>query len=154
MHFIGDGRLRPELEQIAAGDPSVRFEGVRPDVPAWLESADLFAFPSRWEGLPNALIEAAASGMRLLASDIPSNHEVAGTYARYAPVDDVSVWSSGLQSSIQAPPPDPAFAQGVRDRYGVASRLPAFAEVFRLAMTDQGLPADSYLDGVSAGAHA
>jgi glycosyltransferase involved in cell wall biosynthesis len=48
----------------------VRFLGHREDVPEILAAADLFVFPSFYEGLPGAVIEAMALGLPIVASDI------------------------------------------------------------------------------------
>ena len=48
----------------------VRFLDHREDVPEILAAADLFAFPSLYEGLPGAVIEAMALGLPIVASDI------------------------------------------------------------------------------------
>lgn len=53
----------------------IRFLGYRDDVLDVLKCADLFFFPSFNEGQPNALIEAMASGLPFVASDIPSIKE-------------------------------------------------------------------------------
>lgn len=45
--------------------------GLRPDPIRYLKLGRVFALPSRYEGLPNALIEALASGVPILASDCP-----------------------------------------------------------------------------------
>jgi glycosyltransferase involved in cell wall biosynthesis len=59
--LVGDGRLRPDLEHRArelglAG--RVRFLGTRRDLPLIYRALDLFVQPSRWEGLPLALLKA------------------------------------------------------------------------------------------------
>lgn len=54
----------------------VHMVGVRRDVGRWLAAADVFAFPSTYEGLPVSLAEAAAAGVAIVATDIPSNREV------------------------------------------------------------------------------
>jgi len=48
---------------------SVRFLGVRRDIPALLQSFDLFLFPSLFEGLPVVLVEAQAAGLACLVAD-------------------------------------------------------------------------------------
>jgi glycosyltransferase involved in cell wall biosynthesis len=59
--------LRAELDLEAC----VHFPGYRSDVPAWLAHADLFVLSSRYEGLPNVLLEALACGCPVVALDGP-----------------------------------------------------------------------------------
>ena len=54
----------------------VQFLGTRRDVPDLLRSADLFAFPSEMEGLPNAVIEAALARLPIVGSNIGGLREV------------------------------------------------------------------------------
>ena len=54
----------------------VQFLGHRNDVPEILAAADLFVFPSLYEGLPGAVIEAMAVGLAIVASDIPPHREL------------------------------------------------------------------------------
>jgi glycosyltransferase involved in cell wall biosynthesis len=81
--LVGDGPLRPQIEARArelgiAGN--VIFTGVCSDVPrVMLGGMDLFLFPSLWEGLPIVVVEAAASGLPVVASDIPGVREAAQT---------------------------------------------------------------------------
>lgn len=77
--LVGDGPLRRALEQNAAGlgvADSVRFLGVRDDVPALLAAADLFVLPSRSEGIPGALIEAGMAGLCAVACDVGAVSDV------------------------------------------------------------------------------
>ena len=70
--LLGDGELKEKLEQqvAAAGiAKQVKFLGERTDVNEWLQSMDIFVFPSFFEGLPIALIEAQAAGLPIIASD-------------------------------------------------------------------------------------
>jgi glycosyltransferase involved in cell wall biosynthesis len=49
-------------------------------VAAYVLAADLMLFPSHWEGLPGAAVEAAACGTPVLASQIPPHEELAGFF--------------------------------------------------------------------------
>jgi glycosyltransferase involved in cell wall biosynthesis len=77
--FIGDGvRLeacRLEARRLGLGK-QVLFMGRQTDVYNYLAAADVFLFPSETEGLSNALIEAMASGLPCVVSDIPGNRQL------------------------------------------------------------------------------
>lgn len=71
--ICGKGVLRPELEKMAQTlgiGNQVRFLGYRSDVPALMHAADIFVHPSRREGLGLACLEAMASGLPLVTSNI------------------------------------------------------------------------------------
>jgi glycosyltransferase involved in cell wall biosynthesis len=57
---------------------SVSFTGWVDDVAPFLREADVYAFPSRTEGMSNALLEACALRRVVVASDIPANRAVLG----------------------------------------------------------------------------
>jgi glycosyltransferase involved in cell wall biosynthesis len=71
--FVGDGPLRPEIEEraLAMGlSQRIHFAGTRTDVPRLMRAAmDVFVFPSLWEGLPVAVIEAQAAGLQCVLSE-------------------------------------------------------------------------------------
>src|SRR6185369_10410222 len=59
--LAGEGPERPRLEEEARRlgiDGRTIFLGHRDDIPTVLAALDLFAFPSLWEGMPMALLEA------------------------------------------------------------------------------------------------
>ena len=69
----GDGPLRHDLEHLRTElslDGHVQFLGERADVPRLLAAADLFVLPSRYEGLPLALMEAACVGVPVVATAV------------------------------------------------------------------------------------
>lgn len=79
--IVGDGPERDALRRIVETNGLanvVFFAGWRPNVPEILASADLFALPSRWEGMPNALLEAASVGKAALCSDVEGVAEILG----------------------------------------------------------------------------
>lgn len=70
--FVGDGDLREQMErrirELELGD-SVILTGVRNDIPDVLQAMDLFLFPSLYEGMPIALVEAQTAGLPCVISD-------------------------------------------------------------------------------------
>jgi len=81
--FLGDGPLRGDLEQLTNQlqlTESVQFRGEvsRERVYEEFAQSDVFAIPSHAEGFCVAAVEAMASGLPVVASDIPIFHEVVG----------------------------------------------------------------------------
>jgi glycosyltransferase involved in cell wall biosynthesis len=70
-----EARTRQRCLQLEIAD-KVIFAGERSDVPRLLKAADLLLFPSLWEGLPGAILEACAAGTQTLASDLPGIREI------------------------------------------------------------------------------
>jgi glycosyltransferase involved in cell wall biosynthesis len=85
------------VEQEDVGD-FVHFPGFVPDadLPALYNLADLFAFPSHYEGFGLPLLEALACGTPALASDVSSLPEIAGDAAMLIPADDAEALTAGL----------------------------------------------------------
>lgn len=70
--IVGDGALRSEIEEQVCSmglSQHVLFTGIRSDISNLLQAMDVFVFPSIYEGLPVALVEAQASGLRCFVSD-------------------------------------------------------------------------------------
>jgi glycosyltransferase involved in cell wall biosynthesis len=70
--LVGDGPLRPAIERRVAEaglGGRVICTGVRTDVPRVLTAMDVFCFPSVYEGLPVAIVEAQASGLPVVMAD-------------------------------------------------------------------------------------
>jgi glycosyltransferase involved in cell wall biosynthesis len=77
--IVGDGPLRAALAaqagRLGIADQVV-FAGERADVSELLRGASLFWLTSRWEGLPNVVLEALASGVPVVATDVGGTREL------------------------------------------------------------------------------
>lgn len=72
LTLVGDGPERQALEQMVRRSglqKRVRFMGFRSDVQTFYQKAGIFVLPSRFEGMPNALIEAMAAGLSVIVTD-------------------------------------------------------------------------------------
>jgi glycosyltransferase involved in cell wall biosynthesis len=72
LDIVGDGPLRAELEAHAEAlgiDDQVHFHGHQADPFPFLYAASIFVLPSRFEGMPNAMLEAMGCGLAICVSD-------------------------------------------------------------------------------------
>ena len=81
LHYVicGHGALDSKLKALADElhiSDRVTFLGYRTDMLEIYRAADLFLFPSYQEGLPMALLEAMASGLAVICSDIRGSHDL------------------------------------------------------------------------------
>jgi glycosyltransferase involved in cell wall biosynthesis len=95
--LVGDGELRADLERLADGLP-IEFRGRRDDVPALLAEFDVFAFPSLFEGLCLAVIEAHAEGVPVEATPVGGIREtvVDGETGLLVPTQDAPALAAAI----------------------------------------------------------
>ncbi len=77
--IVGDGPLRSDVENLVKDlklEAHITFLGLRGDVAKLLNAADAFVMSSAWEGMPRALLEAASTGLPVVATDVGGNGEV------------------------------------------------------------------------------
>jgi glycosyltransferase involved in cell wall biosynthesis len=97
-------------------EPGITWLGHVDDISALWARAHIAVLPSRREGLPKSLLEAAACGRPMIATDVPGCREVVhpGKTGVLVPVDD----ERALADAIEAL----AASQELRARYGAAAR--------------------------------
>jgi glycosyltransferase involved in cell wall biosynthesis len=130
LHLLGDGNLRPTLEALCSARDGIVMHGVRSDVHEWLLAADAFVMPSRWEGLPMAGIEAVATGLPCLFSDIAPLRELAPPAAIWCPSDDPDALANGLRELAALPPPGVAQVEATRERFGIARAAAEYEKAY------------------------
>ena len=77
--LIGDGVLKTQLERMVADlaiQDNVTFLGSQKNVRPYLQKAWGFVLPSRWEGMPNALLEAMACGLTCVATRVSGSEDI------------------------------------------------------------------------------
>ena len=133
--IVGDGELREELEQLAEG-LHVQFLGARDDVPELLASCDVFAFPSLFEGLCLAVIEAQAAGVPVVATPVGGIREtvVDGETGLLVPTRDPRAMAAAIRRLLEDRPAAEAMAveakRRVRERYSAERMVEATLRLY------------------------
>jgi glycosyltransferase involved in cell wall biosynthesis len=111
----GKGIEGPALERQAAAVP-VEFLGVVEDVPAFFDGLDVFCLPSRWEGLPFALLEAMMAGLPCVAADVGDVASALGDAGIVVPAEDVDALVGALKRLAASPSERLAFGSAAHER--------------------------------------
>lgn len=101
--LVGDGKEFSNIKKLARElkiHEEVRFLGNRNDVPELLAITDIFVFPSLHEGMPNALIEAAAVGLPIICTNIKENKEVVNKDATLVPTRDPEAITKAIGDTL------------------------------------------------------
>lgn len=88
-----ENQLKEQVESLGLTD-AVIFAGVRKDVPQMLSAMDVFVFPSFYEGMPNTVIEAQATGLPCVIADtITREADITGLVEYLSLNDSVEHWA-------------------------------------------------------------
>lgn len=125
--IAGDGPLRNQLLRQTESYGlrcRVRFLGFEPKLLRWMQAADAFVLSSLWEGLPMALLEAAACALPAVATGVPGAREVIepGLTGILAPASAPSALSEAMRQMIRMPPAE-RLRMGWRARQRVTARF-------------------------------
>ena len=125
--IVGDGELRDELESIVSAsglESVVRFLGWRQDLATIYAASDLFVLTSRNEGTPVALIEAMASGIPGISTDVGGVRDVitSSSVGSVVPFGDAEALASSVLSLLAAGTAERR-AMGMRARDVVSKRF-------------------------------
>ncbi|MDP6112012.1 MAG: glycosyltransferase [Planctomycetota bacterium] len=123
--IAGDGPLRDDLQKLATEEgiaDRVDFIGATEDVPGLLARSDTFILASDWEGMPNVVLEAMASGLPVVGTAIDGTKEIVeeGGTGFLVPSDDAEALATAmneLTASVE-----------LRSRMGQAGRHRAESE--------------------------
>jgi glycosyltransferase involved in cell wall biosynthesis len=108
LQIVGDGPAAPDLERLArelgvAG--RVELLGLRDDVPELLRRADAYVHPTRYEGFGNAIAEAMASGLAVVATRAGGIPELVepGVSGILVPPGDEAALAAALERVVRDP---------------------------------------------------
>lgn len=103
--LVGDGELKDEILNQAKAlgiNDRIIITGFVKNVNEYLQAMDYFIFPSNYEGLGIALVEAQASGLRCMKSDvIPNEVDITDLIEASSLNDEPSLWASKILEKIK-----------------------------------------------------
>ena len=76
--FVGSGEEETKLKELVKQkhlENCIQFTGYRSDIPQQLSMLDIYVQPSLYEGLPNSVLEAMASGLAIIATNVGGTSE-------------------------------------------------------------------------------
>lgn len=103
--IVGIGPMQEEIEGLARKlgiENRIRLLGIRKDIPRLMNAADAYLMSSRWEGMPIVLLEAAASELPIVATDVGGNAEVVvhGQSGRLVPPENPGALSAAMTDTM------------------------------------------------------
>lgn len=123
LYVIGDGIERAALAARARSlgiDRRVSFLLTRPhdEIPRWLAAADVVVLPSRAEGMPNAVLEALASGRPVVATAVGGTRELVhdSSLGLLVPPDDAGALAAALREALNHTWNEKVIAESVAPR--------------------------------------
>lgn len=111
--IIGEGEERENLTNlinVLGMEADISLPGFVENPHSWMKASSLFVLSSRWEGLPNALIEALACGVPVISTDCPSGPaEILenGKWGKLVPVGGQKELAAAMAQSLRNPKPAP-----------------------------------------------
>jgi glycosyltransferase involved in cell wall biosynthesis len=104
--ILGDGEQRQKLEELiqeSGLQDWVDLPGFEINPYSFMKQASIFVLSSKWEGLPNVLIQALACGCPVISTDClsgPSEILNGGEYGTLVPVGDINAMASAMQAVL------------------------------------------------------
>lgn len=137
--LVGDGPLRAKCQTLleAAGAADLAWlPGERADVPALMRGLHCFVLPSLAEGISNTILEAMASGLPVVATDVGGNADLVahGKTGIVVPAADAAALAEALSSLALAP--ERAAAMGaagravIETRFSLSSMVAAYRSLY------------------------
>jgi glycosyltransferase involved in cell wall biosynthesis len=132
--LVGQGTLLSPARTLATTlhvADSVRFLGIRTDIPDLMRASDVYLMSSLWEGLPMVLLEAAASGLPAVATDVGDNDSIVrdGVSGRIVPpADDEELAAAVIEVLNMSPSAQRSWGHAARQLVEPAFSLESAAD--------------------------
>jgi glycosyltransferase involved in cell wall biosynthesis len=135
--WVGGGELAGRVARLAAAQPQapVLLAGERDDVPALLPAFDVFTLPSRYEGLPTAVVEAMLCGVPVVATAVNAVGDlvVPGETGLLVPPRRPDLLAGAIRSLLDSPADAARMAATARARLGTRYTVPALRDALEAA---------------------
>ena len=139
--WVGDGELAGQVSRLAAAEPgaAVVLAGERADVPRLLPAFDVFALPSRYEGLPTAVVEAMMCGIPVVATAVNAVADVVvpGVTGLLVPPRRPDLMASAVGYLLNSPAVAARMATRAHAQLGERYGVPALRAALTAAYTGQ-----------------
>jgi glycosyltransferase involved in cell wall biosynthesis len=143
--WVGGGELAARVSRLAGLQPNERviLAGERRDVPEILPAFDVFALPSRYEGLPTAIVEAMMCGVPVVATAVNAVADVVipGETGLLVPPQRPDLMADAVRYLLDRPAVAARLATMARtrlgDRFGEQSLRDALAAAYLERRTDR-----------------
>lgn len=145
--LVGDGPERSRLEQKARGlgiGEAVDFEGAVEDPSEYLRAGTAFVLPSLCEGMSNSLLEAMATGLPCLASEVGGNTDLLGPNrcGVLLPTNEPGAWAKALDRILsdrsEAEALGMAGLKRVREEYAIERVVDRYVDLYRSLIEKSG----------------
>lgn len=102
--WYGTGELENEIKQEVKAqnlEDVIQFMNTRNDIYNVLQAADVFLFPSVWEGLGIACVEAQAAGLPTFCSNTIPDEARVTKLSKFLPLNDTKTWCKEIEACIK-----------------------------------------------------
>jgi glycosyltransferase involved in cell wall biosynthesis len=153
--WVGGGELADRVARLAAAVPRPRvlLAGERVDVPEILPAFDVFALPSRYEGLPTAVVEAMVCGVPVVATAVNAVGDVVvpGETGLLVPPGKPAALAAAVRHLLDSPDTAAMLAENARARLGERYSETALRTALE-ASYSRGVPRQSFTGPEDTGA--
>lgn len=141
--IAGDGALRAQVQQVlreGGVEQLAWLAGERNDVPEFLRGLDAFVLPSRAEGISNTILEAMATALPIVATNVGGNAELLEdrVTGRLVPAQTVDTMAAALLDDFANPPCARARGRSARieveKRFSLDAMLSAYSDLYECSL--------------------